>query len=138
MYFFYSLVLKHADIQFDSDFRGVFFRPLDSGLDGEPFSMACQRRQTKSRLQHDVSFTKERHYQTGMQTFRGLSFAYENLAHLPVRSSHTGLPLLSRNISVSVPFTISRARIISDVSCFTFDPVMASSSPLMKLIPISS
>src|ERR1700722_5103714 len=58
--------------------------------------------------------------------------------HLPVRSSHTGFPFSSRNIKVSVPFTTSRARITSAVSCLTLDPVTASSSPLIKLIPISS
>ena len=58
--------------------------------------------------------------------------------HLPVRESHTGWPLLSRNRSVSVPFTSSRARITSDASCLTFEPVTAISSPLLKLMPISS
>jgi hypothetical protein len=59
-------------------------------------------------------------------------------AHFPVRGSHTGLPLSSRNISVSVPFTSCRARITSDISCFTLEPVITISSPLMKLMPISS
>ena len=59
-------------------------------------------------------------------------------SHLPVRQSHTGLPLSSRNKSVSVPFTSCRARITSEVSCFTFDPVTATRSPLVKLRPISS
>jgi hypothetical protein len=60
------------------------------------------------------------------------------VSHFPVRGSHTGLPLSSRNISVSVPFTSCRARITSDVSCFTLEPVTAISSPLLKLMPISS
>src|SRR6266852_5801245 len=58
--------------------------------------------------------------------------------HFPVRSFQTGLPLLSRNIRVSEPLTISRARMTSDPSCLTFEPVTAISSPLLKLIPISS
>ena len=60
------------------------------------------------------------------------------LNHLPVRQSHTGLPLSSRNIRVSVPFTICRARITSEASCFTFEPVTSTLSPLLRLRPTSS
>lgn len=59
-------------------------------------------------------------------------------SHLPVRQLHAGLPLLLRNRSVSVPLTSSRARITSDAPCFTFEPVTAIWSPLLKLMPISS
>ena len=58
--------------------------------------------------------------------------------HFPVRQSHTGLPLSSRNWRVSVPFTNCRARITSKASILTFEPVTAISSPLAKLMPISS
>jgi len=58
--------------------------------------------------------------------------------HLPVRQSHTGLPLSSRNNSVSGPRTSTRARITSEDSCLTLEPVTAISSPLLKLMPISS
>src|ERR1019366_9530379 len=51
--------------------------------------------------------------------------------------THTGLPLSSRNRNVSVRFTSSRARITSDASCLTFEPVTAISSPLLKLMPSS-
>ncbi len=59
-------------------------------------------------------------------------------SHFPVRQSHTGLPLSSRNIMVSVPFTSCRARITSAVSCLTLEPVTVISSPLLKLMAISS
>jgi len=55
--------------------------------------------------------------------------------YFPVRESHTGLPFSSRNKSVSVPLTSSRARITSEASCLTFEPVTAISSPLPKLMP---
>src|ERR1700730_7297286 len=58
--------------------------------------------------------------------------------HFPVRQSHTGLPLSSRNRRVSAPFTNCRARITSKASSLTFEPVTAISSPLAKLMPISS
>lgn len=47
-------------------------------------------------------------------TSRQMSFFNQGrCSHFPVRSFHTGLPLSSRNIKVSVPLTISRARITS-------------------------
>jgi len=58
--------------------------------------------------------------------------------HFPVRQSHTGLPLSSRNRRVSGPLTNCRARIMSKASSLTFEPVTAISSPLTKLMPISS
>src|SRR5437667_198908 len=48
---------------------------------------------------------------------------------------HTGTPFASRNTSVSVPLTISRARIMSASPSFTFEPVNAISSPLANLTP---
>lgn len=59
-------------------------------------------------------------------------------AYLPVLGSQTGVPFASRKVKVSVPFTISRARITSDCSCFTLDPVNEIWSPFVKVIPISS
>ena len=50
----------------------------------------------------------------------------------------TGFPLSSRRTNVSFPFTTSRARIRSASPCFTFDPVRVTSSPLLKLMPMSS
>ena len=54
------------------------------------------------------------------------------------RQVQTGFPLSSRSTSVSLPFTTSRARTRSAVSCLTFDPVRAISSPFAKLTPMSS
>src|SRR5438445_12758021 len=53
------------------------------------------------------------------------------------RKFQIGVPLLSRRTSVAVPFTISRARIISAASCLTFDPVRAISSPILELIHLT-
>ena len=65
----------------------------------------------------------------GLVTFR---------ERLQRRQVQTGFPLSSRSTSVSLPFTTSRARTRSAVSCLTFDPVRAISSPFAKLTPMSS
>src|SRR5207244_2219985 len=64
----------------------------------------------------------------GLVTFR---------ERLQRRQVQTGFPLSSRSTSVSLPFTTSRARTRSAVSCLTFDPVRAISSPFAQLTPLS-
>jgi len=54
------------------------------------------------------------------------------------RQSQTGSPFASRRTKLSFPLTISRTRKTSVSPGFTFEPVMATSSPLAKLMPISS
>ena len=53
----------------------------------------------------------------------GVGKFHRLLAYLPLRGSQTGAPFASRKVRVSVPFTISLARITADSSRFTLEPV---------------
>src|SRR6266496_2556785 len=49
-----------------------------------------------------------------------------------------GLPSLKRSVSVSPPFTTSRASVTSAPSCLTLEPITSIASSALNTTPISS
>src|SRR5271169_626068 len=56
----------------------------------------------------------------------------------PAAFHQAGLPSLKRSVSVSPPFTTSRARVRSAPSCLTLEPVTSSASAALNSTPMSS